>query len=82
MKVVEASEIEVVAGQHGRDATIQRLEMEPDGTRYRLKCRQASAPVDGYIAMDTQIATTERSYLGAYNAAEAWAWPAGAGERP
>ena len=50
MKVVEASEIEVVAGQHGRDATIQRLEIDPDGTRYRLKCRQETAPVDGYIA--------------------------------
>ena len=47
MKVVEASEIEVVAGQHGRDATIQRLEIDPDGTRYRLKCRQETAPVDG-----------------------------------
>ena len=27
--MVAASEIEVVAGQHGRDATIQRLEIDP-----------------------------------------------------
>ena len=79
MKVAHASEIEVVAGQHGRDATIQRLEIDPDGTRYRLKCRQATAPVNGYIAMDTKIATTECTYLAAYDAAEAWAWR---GERP
>ena len=77
--MAHASEIEVVAGQHGRDATIQRLEIDPDGTRYRLKCRQATAPVNGYIAMDTKIATTERTYLSAYDAAEAWAWR---GERP
>ena len=77
--MVASSEIEVVHGQHGRDATIQRLEIDPDGTRYRLKCRQATAPVNGYIAMDTKIATTERTYLSAYDAAEAWAWR---GERP
>ena len=79
MKVVEISEVEVVAGQHGRDATIQRLEMMPPRTRFRVRCRELSAHPDGAIYRDTRVTAWRMSYLSAYDAAEAWAWR---GERP
>ena len=74
---MKASEIEVVAGQHGRDATIHKVEGKR--IRYRVGCRELSAHPDGDIYHDTRVTTWRPTYLGAYDAAEAWAYR---GERP
>ena len=78
-EILSVSEVEVVRGQHGRNALIQKIEGERSSARYKVRCREQGRTCAGIAYMDVRITAWRTSYLSAYDAAEAWAWR---GERP
>ena len=61
---------EVVTGQHGREATITRI----DQGRFMVECLEQGPTGNG-----TRHTLKRTSYTRAYDAAEAWAWRGEAG---